>query len=110
MHIAHFHIGLIQGRVAGDAYGDDIAKADAVQAISDVLSVGFDIDGFSVSDQIGYWEGKPEQSIRVSVSADGIHIISMRAKLAAAFAQWLNQDAVLVEYGKHAYLVENPQG
>lgn len=80
--------------------GKYLAPTDVLDnsAVPELAKLG--IDGFTVINNLGYWEGKPEYSLTVSVLVGAEHPLttpSVAEALAAKLAEQCDQTCVLWE-------------
>jgi len=86
--------------------GRPLHRGDTIANTIDPTLAAFDLKGFSITDGTGYWEGKQEPTLLVSIITDGaiqpadVDGVLFRAntlalKIARAIAIELEQDCVL---------------
>lgn len=85
-HRITWNIGLNRGAVPYPA-------GEAIEAASDQLARR-GIDGFTVLQGVGYWQGKPEACLVVTVLVDNPAPAAMAYGIAADLALELGQEAV----------------
>lgn len=52
--------------------------------------------GFNVQDILGYWQGKPEKSVLVSILTENVNT-SLVGRIAKHLTKILNQDAIITD-------------
>lgn len=88
-----------------DKYKQELYHDRYAGNVSDVLS-RFGIDGFTMQEVLGYWQGVPEKSYIITVATDNEGAID---KICERLRSMYNQDAVMVTYPDNSVkFIERP--
>lgn len=61
------------------------------------------VEDFTVSRTLGYWQGEPEQSVKLEIITNEVYYLDLGKNLARSICKHLRQDAVMLEIERGNY-------